>query len=206
VSRWCAGVDDPRARAFLAVGSNIQPESNVAAALELLAGTPGITLAGISTFYRTPPLPGPGADPADPGPGQRTSPPDFLNGVLEIRTELASQELQRVLQEAEIGLGRLRTGDRFAPRTMDFDLLLYSPDRRSHGAIGWAPVRPDGSSIHPDVRSRSFVALPLFELAPDLELPPDGTPLRDVAGRFPPPCGVPETGLTEMLRRRFLPP
>ena len=202
--RWYAGVDDPQAMAFLAVGSNVEPALNVPAALELLAGTPGVTLTGISTFYRTPALPGPELSPVETaGAGQRGD-PDFLNGVLEIRTTLSPHKLNAVLQKVEEKLGRVRSADRYAPRTMDMDLLLYAPGSEVNDAHPWLPVRPGGACEHPDVRTRSFVALPLLELAPDLLLPPDDTSLRTVAEGFGGSCGIPEARFTEALRSRFL--
>lgn len=207
MSRWCAGVVEARARAFLSVGSNIRPEESVTVALELLAGNPDISLTGISTFYRTPPIPFPGgASRGETESAQGYEAPDFLNGVLEIRTGLSQEGLQEVLNEVEVALGRERTGDRYAPRAMDLDLLLYAPGSRDNGVDAWAALAPDAPVIHPDVRGRSFVALPLFELAPDLELPPDGAPIRIVAESFSGPCGTPEPALTRMLRSRFLPP
>jgi 2-amino-4-hydroxy-6-hydroxymethyldihydropteridine diphosphokinase len=221
VWRWCAGVDESPSRAFLAVGSNIEPEVNVVAAVDLLAETPGIVLTGISTFYRTPALshpgssPGSNAPPASPAPlaspsestgARRRADPDFLNGALEIRTTLSPHQLLDVLREVEERLGRVRSRDRYAPRTMDVDLVLYTTGQGMEGAVSWSPVRPGGECLHPDLRTRSFVAVPLLELAPDLLLPPDGTPLRIVVEGFPQPIGIPATQLTALLRSRFLHP
>lgn len=198
---------EARARAFLSVGSNIRPEESVTVALEVLAGNPDISLTGISTFYRTPPIPFPGgARRGETGSAQGYEGPEFLNGVLEIRTLLSQEDLREFLHEVEGTLGRERIGDRYAPRAMDLDLLLYAPGSRDDGVDVWTALVPDVPAIHPDVRSRSFVALPLFELAPDLELPPDGTPLRIVTEGFSGPCGTPEPALTRMLRSRFVTP
>jgi 2-amino-4-hydroxy-6-hydroxymethyldihydropteridine diphosphokinase len=204
-------VGDLEALAFLSLGSNIEAEANVAATLQLLAETPGITVTGISTLYRTPALSGPGGGPDLPG---RLQDPDFLNGVLEVRTSLPPHRLQGVLREVEERLGRVRGQDRYAPRTMDLDLLLYAlpagEEAGAHpvpgeGAWAWAKLGPQEQWEHPDVRKRSFVALPLLELAPDLLLPPDGKPIRVVAEAFTEPCGTPENRLTSVLRSRFLP-
>ncbi len=197
-------MNDPLARAYLAVGSSIRPESNVVAAVELLAGTPGITVTGISTLYRTPALAGPGDAPLEAEPGHEPGDPDFLNGVLEIQTELSPVELLEVLRRVETDLGRVREGDPYAPRTMDLDLLLYASGGGEASQPYWSPVRPDGSCVHPEVWTRSFVAIPLLELAPQLSLPPHGNPLKTLAERFPHPWGTPEAGLTRTLRSRFL--
>jgi 2-amino-4-hydroxy-6-hydroxymethyldihydropteridine diphosphokinase len=207
----CAVVGDLEALAFLSVGSNIEPEANVSAMLQLLAHTPGINVTGISTFFRTPALPGPGEGRDPPRPIQD---PDFLNGVLEIRTSLPPHRLEGVLREVEDRLGRVRGQDRYGPRTMDPDLLLYAlptgEEDGTHpgpgeGAWAWCSLGPEEQWEHPDVRKRSFVALPLLELAPGLLLPPDGKPLKIVAEAFPGPCGTPENHLTSLLRSRFLP-
>ncbi len=135
-------------RAFIAVGSNVDAERNVADALELLGRR--LHVIAVSSFYRTPALGPPGR-------------PDFLNGVVEVETELAPRELKRqVLLEVEDALGRERGGDRDAPRTIDLDLVLYG-DLISDEAGFVLPA--------PEILGRAFVALPLLELEPDLILP-----------------------------------
>lgn len=197
---------DAPGRAYVGVGSNIHPEINVPKALELLSGTPGITLTGISTFYRTAPLSDPadttvppGQGPVDPDPD-----PDFLNGVLEVRTGFSAPELLVLFARIEESLGRIRPGNRFAPRTMDLDLLLYGRAYQSDPEPEWESVNGDGAMVHPDIERRAFVAHPLLELAPDLILPPHRTPLRALAASFDSPGGRPETEFTAELRRRFL--
>src|SRR3990170_4754101 len=98
-------------RAFVAVGSNIDPETNVRRALLLLARE--VRLLGISTFYQTKPI-------------DRPDQPPFYNGVIEIETELPPGELKHsLLRRIERELGRVRTEDKHAPRAIDLDLLLY---------------------------------------------------------------------------------
>lgn len=188
------------AQAFLGIGSNIRPEENVVSALELLTEASGISLTGISTFYRTPALPNPEASPVLPtglptGLPRRKD-PDFLNGVLAISTELAPPELGSVLSDVEDALGRARTHDRYAPRIMDLDLLVFLSDSASCAG----PNPP----THPDVFSRGFVAFPLLELAPDLRLPDRGQPLSEVTALLDDLDGTPEPQFTARLRSRFL--
>jgi 2-amino-4-hydroxy-6-hydroxymethyldihydropteridine diphosphokinase len=186
------------ARAYVGVGSNIDPAENVVGALELLALDPRVTLTGISTFYRTPALAGPDA-PEDSASGD----PDYLNGVIELRTSLPPDRLGALLEDVERSRGRTRTHDRYAPRTMDLDLLLYLlPGSSSEG--GPEPEFRTASRPHPEIRTRSFVAVPLRELAPELRLPPEGTSIQDIADAFEGPGGFPETAFTDQLRRRFL--
>lgn len=145
-------------RAFIAVGSNVDPERNVADALELLGRH--LRIVAVSNFYHTPAL----------GPAGR---PDFLNGVVEIETELKPLELKRqVLLEVEDALGRERGDDRNAPRTIDLDLVLYGDVVSDEAGI----VLPA-----PEILERAFVALPLLELEPDLVLPGAIRPLHELA-------------------------
>ena len=187
----------PGARAFVGVGTNIRPEESVFGALELLERHSGIWIVGISTFYRTTALPAPGAPPSI---GDEA--PDYLNGVLELRTGLNHGELAGALENVEAALGRVRTAEKYAPRTMDLDLLLFFPSSRPEVSLQDSPSSTPPP--HSEIRSRAFVAIPLLELAPDLLLPPDQTPLGEVAAAFPGPVGQPEGLLTERLRDRFL--
>ena len=190
-------MDRKATRAFLGVGSNLHPEENLRSALRFLAGTPGLEILGISTFYRTLPLPAPGVPQFSV-----KDDPDFLNGVLEIRTTFSPEEVEALLTETEDALGRNRSGDKYAPRTMDLDLLLYLPEKEDEP--GGAGQEPGQTSTHPDIRTRPWVAWPLWELAPELLLPPDDTPLQEIVALFPGPGGESEAGLTRELRRTFL--
>jgi len=141
------------AQAFVAVGSNINPEVNVRAAVRLLAER--VQIAAVSTVYRT--------EPEGP-PGQ----PSFYNCVIEVTTDIPAHEFKfKVLRAIESELGRQRTSDKYAPRPIDLDLILY--DDLVLNADGL--VLPD-----PDIRNRPFLAVPLAELAPGLTLP--GTNVR----------------------------
>jgi 2-amino-4-hydroxy-6-hydroxymethyldihydropteridine diphosphokinase len=153
---------------FVAVGSNVDPEENVTRALRLLSDEVGIR--AVSTFYRTPAL-------------NRPQDPPFVNGVVEVGDALGPVDLKKVLQNIERAVGRERTADRYAPRTVDLDLLLYG-DRVPHS----------------DIRERLFVAIPLLELAPDLILPDSGTALRSVVDSLPSYPMEPLADLTRRLR------
>jgi 2-amino-4-hydroxy-6-hydroxymethyldihydropteridine diphosphokinase len=162
------------ADAFVGIGSNVDPERHVRRALRLL-GASG-RLVGISTIYRTPSV------------GLRSQ-PDFFNGVVELETGLSPAALERELKEVERRLGRVRTEDKWAPRTIDLDLLLHE------GAdLSRAPVRPG-----PELRERAFVAIPLAELAPDLVLP-DGARAIEAAALARPWPMEPLRDFTELLR------
>ncbi len=198
-------MNSPLSLAYVGVGSNIHPEENVIRALESLEETPGVTLTGISTFYRTAPLFDPKDSTALPNGGLQNFDPDFLNGVLEIRTLRSSDELLALFEGIERAQGRERPGNRYAPRTMDLDLLLFGREKEDEANPIWEEIGPDGFLTHSDIESRPFVAHPLLELAPNLILPPHGMPLRALTASFDTPGGEPKTAFAETLRSRFLP-
>jgi 2-amino-4-hydroxy-6-hydroxymethyldihydropteridine diphosphokinase len=151
-----------KARAFIAVGSNISPEENVRAALLALAGQEEIV--AVSTIYRT-------------KPEGRPDQPDFYNCVVEINTEKMPEALKyQVLRRIEAGLGRQRTSDKFAPRTIDLDLMLYDNLIFDTNRL----VLPD-----PEISSRSFLAACLSELAPELTLPGTTSRIAELSACLP---------------------
>jgi 2-amino-4-hydroxy-6-hydroxymethyldihydropteridine diphosphokinase len=147
-------------KAFIGVGSNIEPEANIRAALGLLGRHVRVTQ--VSTFYRTEPI-------------GRPEHPAFHNGVFEVETDQPPRELKRVLRQVESSLGRRRSADRYAPRTIDLDLLL------------WDDVEVESDELRlpdPEIAERVFVAVPLCELAPNLVLPGSGRRVCDIADRL----------------------
>ncbi len=164
-------------RAFISVGSNIAPADNVLLALRLLARQ--VRIVGVSTFYRTRPL-------------GRPEQEDFHNGVVEAETEFPPAELKHsVLRSIEEQLGRGRTEDKYAPRTIDLDVLLYDE----------LVVETDDLVIpDPDITERPFLAIPLHELAPDLVLPGSGRPIEDIAAAFADHGMAPLPEYTRLLR------
>jgi 2-amino-4-hydroxy-6-hydroxymethyldihydropteridine diphosphokinase len=143
VWRLCGLVtDQPNnlALVYVSVGSNIEPERHIEAALGLLMNTVAVT--AVSTFYRTEPIGRPEQD-------------TYLNGVFEIRTNLPACEVTpAILHPIETKLGRLRSEDKFASRTLDLDLILYNDLETSS---------PSFSLPHPDIE-RAFVLGPILEL------------------------------------------
>jgi 2-amino-4-hydroxy-6-hydroxymethyldihydropteridine diphosphokinase len=163
-------------RVFVAVGSNVDPEESVMRGLRLLDAEVGVR--SVSTFYRTPAL-------------DRPRDPSFVNGVVEVGDTLGPLQLKTSLQRIEGTLGRRHGGDRYAPRTLDLDLLLH----------GDQVLSSDGLRLpHPDIRERAFVAIPLLELAPDLVLPDSGIALRSIVESLPPYPMEPIPDLTRRLR------
>jgi 2-amino-4-hydroxy-6-hydroxymethyldihydropteridine diphosphokinase len=169
------------ARAFISIGSNIDPETNVRNAVHRLGSTARVT--AISTVYRTEPV-GP--------PGQ----PWFYNCVVEIETDLAPRELKfRLLRSIESELGRTRSSDIFASRTIDLDLILYDE---------LVMTAPDLALPDPDIPQRPFLAIPLDELAPGLVLPGSGLRVQEAAAALSPNSMKPLSAYTEHLRKEFL--
>lgn len=169
------------ARVFIGVGSNISPEGNVRRAISLLADE--VSIVGISTFYRTE---------AEGRPGQ----PPFLNGVVEVDTDVPPGELKRsILRRIEDELGRRRTEDKYAPRTIDLDVVIYDDLVLSTGDL----VIPD-----PQIAHRPFLAIPLCELAPGLTLPGSGLRIEEAAAIHAHHSMKPLPDYTELLRKDIL--
>jgi 2-amino-4-hydroxy-6-hydroxymethyldihydropteridine diphosphokinase len=140
------------ATAFVGIGSNLgDRETHLRAALEALATEDGIDIVAVSRLRETEPV-----GPVEQGP--------FLNGAVQVTTELLPCELLARLLNIEERLGRVR-GERFGPRTIDLDLLVY----------GDQIVDEPGLRLpHPRLHERRFALEPLAELAPALVVPGRG--------------------------------
>ncbi len=149
-------------RAVVGVGSNLDPEEHVVAALEALAAEPGVGGLRASSAYRTEPY---GADPGSP---------PFVNLVVVVDTTLSPIELRGALKGIESHLGRPARHSRTAPRVIDLDLLFYGGET----APGPGLVLP-----HPD-GAKPYFAIPLAEVLPDFADPVTGEPMRDRAARL----------------------
>ena len=131
--------------AVIALGSNLdKPALNVQAALDELGMQQSITLKHISSFYTTTPV-------------GYTKQPDFVNAVCMIDTDLSADELLTVLQNIELRFGRERSF-RNAPRTLDLDIIDYQHEAYQSERL---------TLPHPRAHERSFVMIPLAEIAPD---------------------------------------
>jgi len=140
------------ATAFVGIGSNLgDREAHVRSALELLAAEKEIKVLAVSELRETEPV-----GPVEQGP--------FVNGAVRLATELSPRKLLERLLAIEQRLGRVRK-ERFGPRTIDLDLLLY----------GDAVVDEPGLTVpHPRLHERRFALEPLADLAPDLVVPGRG--------------------------------
>ena len=120
--------------------------------LSVLTQIPGIILEATSSWYKTKPV------------GTPQPQPDYLNGCALFSVEQTPEELLAILQTTEIQFGRVDKG-RLQPRTLDLDLLLY--DNLILNA-------PNLTIPHPRMTERSFVLIPLAEIAPDWIEPRSG--------------------------------
>ncbi len=148
-------------RAYIGLGSNLDdPLRQVRSALAELAALPESALVARSSLYRSAPM----------GPPEQ---PDYVNAVAVLDTRLEPLPLLEALQSLEAAHGRVRGPQRWGPRSLDLDLLLYGTQRLHD---------PRLSVPHPGLPERNFVLYPLSEVAPDLQVPGYG-PLRDLLAR-----------------------
>ncbi|NPT86865.1 2-amino-4-hydroxy-6-hydroxymethyldihydropteridine diphosphokinase [Escherichia coli] len=144
--------------AYIAIGSNLaSPLEQVNAALKALGDIPESRILVVSSFYRTPPL----------GPQDQ---PDYLNAAVALKTTLAPEELLNHTQRIELQQGRVRKAERWGPRTLDLDIMLF----------GNEVINTERLTVpHYDMKNRGFMLWPLFEIAPELVFP-DGTILENL--------------------------
>jgi 2-amino-4-hydroxy-6-hydroxymethyldihydropteridine diphosphokinase len=148
-------------RCYVGLGGNLgDPVAMLHQALDALGRTPGITLRGSSSFWRTAPL----GNPAQA---------DFINSVAALDTTLPPRTLLEALLALEQRFGRERSFAN-APRTLDLDLLLHGDSVLDE---------PDLVLPHPRMHERAFVLAPLLELAPDCVIPGRGR-ARDCLARI----------------------
>lgn len=144
-------MNGPRWRpAYVGIGSNLDsPRDQVERAVAALGTIDETLLVRTSPLYRSAPLDG-------------SEQPDYVNAVSALLTRLDVGELLEFLREIERAQGRRRDGDKWGPRTLDLDLLVYSGDSIDEN---------DLKVPHPGIAGRNFVLLPLVDIAPHLRIP-----------------------------------
>lgn len=153
--------------AFLGLGSNVGDRlANLQRGVDVVDADPRTRVDGLSRVYETEPVGGP-----EQG--------RFLNMAARVATRRSPAGLLRVCHAAEQACGRERT-ERWGPRTLDVDILLY-------GARTVATPRLE--IPHPRLAERPFALVPLLDVAPGGSLP-DGTPLTALLERLAPVTGV----------------
>ena len=135
--------------AYLLIGSNIDPVENTCRAMTLLHSLVEIT--ALSRIWETVSIGSPG--------------PNYINLALKISTEFDRTGLkEKVVQPIESALGRMRSEDKNAPRTIDVDILIFNDE-----------------IVEPKLWERPYEALPLADLLPDLLHPITNVKLREIA-------------------------
>ena len=136
--------------AYITIGSNLaSPLEQVNAAVQALGEIPQSRLVQVSAFYRTPPL----------GPQDQ---PDYLNAAVVLETSLDAETLLDNTQRIELQQGRQRKAERWGPRTLDLDIMLFGDE----------VINTDRLTVpHYDMKNRGFMLWPLWEVAPELTFP-----------------------------------
>lgn len=138
-------------RVLIGLGSNIGPERNIRVAQRLLGRCEGWSLLAVSPTYRS----------AAVG----TEGPDFHNAAALVDSRIDLETMRERLRAIEERMGRVRTGDKNAPRTIDLDLVAVE----------------DGSFTDPDLERFAHVVVPAADLAPNWEYEPGGRTFEQIA-------------------------
>lgn len=156
---------------YIGLGANLNdPVQQLRSALSAISRIPDSQLIQYSSFYSSQPL----------GPSEQ---PEYVNAVAALNTSLAPEELLKTLQSIELEQGRKRKAERWGPRTLDLDIILFG-QRIINTELLTVP--------HYHFHLREFVLYPLYQIAPQLVLP-DGKTVKELLQT------VPKNGLTELL-------
>jgi 2-amino-4-hydroxy-6-hydroxymethyldihydropteridine diphosphokinase len=136
--------------AYVGLGSNLdEPALQVRRAFAALGRIPETRVVRESSLY--------GSRPMGPVPQ-----PDFINAAAALLTRLEAGEFFSQLRALEQQLGRMPPRERWGPRRIDLDLLVFSQLRID---------TPELQLPHPGIVERNFVLYPLAEVAPELPVP-----------------------------------
>ncbi len=145
---------------YVAAGSNVEPEKYLSVALRALAATYGpLTL---SPAYKNKAVGFEGAD--------------FINLVVGFSTEESVAEVRRQLQKIEAACDRPPDAPKWAPRTMDLDILIFG-DLVSN--------EPGLLIPRPDLLKRPYMLKPMADIAPHVMHPTQGKTMRELWENFP---------------------
>jgi 2-amino-4-hydroxy-6-hydroxymethyldihydropteridine diphosphokinase len=149
-------------RIVVSFGSNINKEENLPAAVRLLNNL--CKIKAVSAVYETMPV---GKQEQD----------CFFNAAALVETELDAQAFRsEVLNQIEKKLGRVRTADKNAPRTIDADMTLFNQEVFNLDSTHHIP--------EPDLLRFPHVAVPVAEVGPDFIHPETGETLSKIASQL----------------------
>ena len=143
---------------YLGLGANLNaPREQLDNAILALQTLPHCEFISVSRHYASKPM----------GPQDQ---PDYVNAVAAIKTSLLPEQLLDFTQKIELDHGRVRKEERWGPRTLDIDILLF----------GNQVINTERLTVpHYGLTEREFVVYPLLEIAPDITLP-TGKRLTDI--------------------------
>ena len=147
------------ASVIISLGSNVDKEQNVPGAIRALYRHPEIEVRKVSEVYSTAPI----------GPeGQ----PEFLNAAVLAETNLDPTDLRDALRAMEERMGRVRSDDKYAPRTIDLDIEFFGDEA----------IEIEGRPVpRPDLSEYAFLLLPMCDVDPERRDPVTGSTLRELA-------------------------
>ena len=146
---------------YLALGTNLGDRAdNLRLALDALGSS--FEVIAVSPIYET-------------EPAYEVNQPKFYNQCCRATTTLSSQDTLAHLKQIEVALGRV-AGERFGPRLIDLDLLFFDD---------LVIETPELTVPHPLLHERSFVLVPLNDVAPEVEHPTLGMSIRDLLRQLP---------------------
>lgn len=154
---------------YIGLGSNLPSTLHGAPQQALAAAVRALEVAGFEIVRRSPWY--------ESAPVPVSDQPWFINGVVEIRSDLPPEGVLSGLHRIETAFGRVR-GAPNAPRTLDLDLLDYA------GVVRNAEIPP--VLPHPRLAERAFVLFPLRDIAPHWTHPVSGTGISALIAALPP--------------------
>ncbi|WP_462152067.1 2-amino-4-hydroxy-6-hydroxymethyldihydropteridine diphosphokinase [Pseudoalteromonas xiamenensis] len=148
---------------YIGLGANLNdPVAHLQGAIRALQAHNEVRDVVVSPFYASKPM----------GPQDQ---PDYVNAVASFTTALSPDATLDVLQQIELDYGRVRKDERWGPRTLDLDILLFNQDVLETERL---------TVPHYGMKVREFVIYPLFDIAPELVMP-CGTRIADLKQHVP---------------------
>jgi len=145
-------------QAYIGIGSNLgKKKENYLEALARIARIPGTKIIKESSLYESEPL------------GE--SKEWYVNGVIQIETELRPDLLLQKCKNIERAMGRKKVRKRWAARIIDLDIILYNNLKLEKGSL---------KIPHPEMHKRKFVLIPLSEIAPQVVHPVMGMTISEL--------------------------